>query len=317
MPLSKLTVIAPATTANLGPGFDVFGLAFKQPHDKITLTAKPKGVSVEVRGLSADSLPVLPKASTASIVAHHVITEFSLRTGVQIEIDRGIAPGVGLGSSAAAAAGVAYGLDRIFKLNLDNKELVRLAAKGEAASAGSEHADNVSAAIYGGFTIVRSYNPLEIVSLKAPEEMEVGVAYPHMPIDPHKTEKARSVVPKQVPIEKAVHNVGSAAALASGFANGDIDLIGASMSDLIVEPERAALIPGYQRVKDDAFKAGACGVAISGAGPGMIAIVNKCKANSSKVAEAMKMAFESTGLAATAFVTTAGRGVHVLEMEQK
>ncbi len=314
MSLRQITVIAPATTANLGPGFDVFGLAFKEPHDKITLTVKPKGVNVKVRGLSADSLPVLPKASTASIVAHHIITEFHLRTGVEIEIDRGIAPGVGLGSSAAAAAGVAYGLDRMFKLNLDNKELVRFAAKGEAASAGSEHADNVSAAIYGGFTIVRSYSPLEIVSLKAPEEMEVCVAYPHMPRDPHKTEKARSVVPKQVSIEKVVHNIGSAASLASGFANGDVDLIGASMSDAVAEPERAASVPGYQRIKDDAIKAGACGVAISGAGPGMIAIVNRHKTNALKVAEAMRKAFESSGFTATAFVTQPGGGVHVLEM---
>ncbi len=311
---SHITVIAPATTANLGPGFDVFGLAFKEPHDKITLTTKPKGINVKVRGLSADSLPVLPKASAASIVAHHIITEFRLRTGIQIEIDRGIAPGVGLGSSAAAATGVAYGLDRMFKLNLDTKELVRFAAKGEAASAGSEHADNVSAAIYGGFTIVRSYNPLEIVSLKAPEEMEVCVAYPHMFRDAHKTEKARSVVPNQVPIEKVVHNIGSAASLASGFANGDVDLIGASMSDAVVEPERVTLIPGYRMVKDDARKAGACGVAISGAGPGMIAIVNRHKINALKVAEAMKKAFESSGFTATAFVTQPGGGVHVLEM---
>jgi homoserine kinase len=316
MLLSHVTVIAPATTANLGPGFDVFGLALKQPHDKITLTAIPKSVKVEARGFAAESLPPLPKKSTASMVAECVMKEFKLKTGLNIEIDRGIAPGVGLGSSAAAATAVAYGLNHMFKLQLDNKDLVRLAAKGEAASAGSEHADNVSAAIYGGFIIVRSYHPLEIVSLKAPEDLEVCVAYPHMPRDPHKTEKARSVVPKQVPIQKVVHNIGSAAALANGFARGDIDLIGVSMSDAVVEPERAALIPGYQKVKDNAMKAGACGVAISGAGPGMIAILNKRKANSAKVAEAMKKAFESAEFAATAFVTTAGRGVHVLEMEQ-
>jgi homoserine kinase len=133
----------------------------------------------------------------------------------------------------------------------------------------------------------------------------------------HKTEKARSVVPKQVSIEKLVRNVGSAAAFASGFAEGDVDLIGASMSDAVVEPERAALIPGYEKVKDDALKAGASGVAISGAGPAMIAIVNKRKAKASQVAKAMKVAFESTGNKATAFATTAGRGVHVLEMEQE
>jgi homoserine kinase len=191
-----------------------------------------------------------------------------------------------------------------------------LAAKGEVASAGSEHADNVSAAICGGFIIVRSYNPLKILKLQAPKDMEVCVAYPHIKTPANKTEKARSVVPTQVSIEKLVHNVGRAAAMASGFASGDVDLIGESMSDVIAEPERATLIPGYQRVKGNALKAGACGVAVSGAGPAMIAIVNKRKANASKVSKAMKEAFESTGLKATVFTTASGRGTYILEMEK-
>jgi homoserine kinase len=222
---------------------------------------------------------------------------------------------MGLGSSAASAAAVAFGLNHMFNLHMDNKKLVQLAAKGEIASAGYEHADNVSAALYGGFVIVRSYRPLEIINLKAPNDMEVCVSYPHMTTPTHKTKKARAIIPKQISIDKLVRNVGSAAALATGFAEGDIDLIGASMSDAVVEPERAALIPGYQTVKENALKAGAVGVAISGAGPAMIAIVNKKNANSAKVAEAMKKAFESTGLKATAFATAPGRGTYVSEME--
>jgi homoserine kinase len=316
MLLSHVTVIAPATTANLGPGFDVFGLALKQPHDKITITIIPEGVQVKARGFAAESLPPLPKRSTASIVAECLTKEFKLKTGFRIEIDRGIMPGIGLGSSAATATAVAYGLNHMFKLNLDNNQLVRLAAKGETASAGSAHADNVAAAIYGGFIIVRSYDPLEIVNLKPPADLEVCVAYPHVPTSPQKTAIARSVVPKQVPIEKVVHNVGSASAIAAGFAEGNVDLIGASMSDVVVEPERAALVPSYQKVKEAALKAGACGATISGAGPAMLAVVNKRKAMGLKVAEAMKQAFESTRLRASAFATSPGRGVHVSEMEQ-
>jgi homoserine kinase len=315
MPFSQVTVIAPATTANLGPGFDVFGLALKTPHDKVTLSVLPKGVTIEVTGLSADTIPAAPEKNTAGVVANHILKEFHLKTGVKIEVDKGILPGMGLGSSAASAAAVAYGLNYMFNLKLEREDLIRLAAKGEVASAGSEHADNVSAAICGGFVIVRSYNPLQIVSLKAPQNMEVCAAYPHMKTPANKTEKARSVVPKQVSIEKLVYNVGRAAAIASGFASGDVDLIGESMSDAVVEPERAALIPSYQKVKENALKAGACGVAISGAGPAMIAIVNKKRANSAKVAEAMKEAFESTGLKATAFATEPGRGTHILETE--
>jgi homoserine kinase len=315
MPLSRVTVRAPATTANLGPGFDVFGLALEQPSDKVTVILIPKGVKIEVTGLSAATIPTAPEKNTAGVVANQMLKEFSLKAGILIKIEKGILPGMGLGSSAASAAAVAYGLNRMFDLKLDNTQLIRLAAKGEVASAGSEHADNVSAAICGDFVIIKSYNPLEIVNLKSPPDMEVCVAFPHMVTPSNKTEKARSVVSKKVPIDKLVHNVGKAAAMATGFATGDVDLIGGSMSDAVAEPARAFLIPGYEQVKENALKAGACGVAVSGAGPAMIAIVNKKKADASKIASAMKEGFESAGLNATAFATKPGKGVRLLEMK--
>jgi len=315
MPLSQVTVKAPATTANLGPGFDVFGLALEQPSDKVTIIPISKGVKIEVTGLSAVTIPTAPEKNTAGVVANQMLKEFSLKAGVLIKIEKGILPRMGLGSSAASAAAVAYGLNRMFDLKLDNKQLIRLAAKGEVASAGSEHADNVSAAICGDFVIIKSYNPIEIVNLKSPPEMEVCVAFPHMATPSNKTKKGRSVVPKLVPIDKLVHNVGKAAAMASGFATGDVDLIGESMSDAVAEPTRAFLIPGYEQVKENALKAGACGVAVSGAGPAMIAIVNKKKTDASKVASAMKEGFESAGLNATAFATRPGKGVRLLELE--
>jgi len=315
MPLSQVTVKAPATTANLGPGFDVFGLALEQPSDKVTIIPISRGVKIEVTGLSAATIPTAPEKNTAGIVANQMLKEFSLKAGVFIKIEKGILPRMGLGSSAASAAAVAYGLNLMFALKLDNKQLIRLAAKGEVASAGSEHADNVSAAICGDFIIIKSYNPIEIVNLKSPPEMEVCVAFPHMTTPSNKTKKARSAVSKLVPIDKLVHNVGKAAAMASGFATGDVDLIGESMSDAVVEPARAFLIPGYEQVKENALKAGACGVAVSGAGPAMISIVNKKKADASKVASVMKTGFESAGLKATAFATRPGKGVRLLELE--
>jgi homoserine kinase len=315
MPHNQVTVKAPATTANLGPGYDVFGLALAQPSDKVTLKQIPSGVKIEVSGLSATAIPTAPEKNTAGVVAAHVLKEFSLKTGVHVKIEKGILPGMGLGSSAASAAAVAYGLNYMFSLNLNNSQLIRLAAKGEVASAGFEHADNVSAAICGDFVIIKSYNPLEIVNLKAPVDMDVCVAYPHVATPGNKTEKARSVVPKQVTIEKLVHNIGRAAAMASGFATGNVDLIGEAMSDVIVEPARAFLIPAYERVKENALKAGACGVTISGAGPAMISIVNKRKADAAKVAAAMKAGFESAGVEATAFVTKPGKGACVMEMK--
>jgi homoserine kinase len=312
--LSQVTVIAPATSANLGPGFDVFGLALEYPTDKVTLTlGADKAVRIKVSGVQAETISTLPGRNTAGVVANLMIQEFCLKAGVTIRIEKGIWPSKGLGSSAASASAVAFGLNKMFDLNLNNKQLVGLAAKGEVASAGSEHADNVSATICGEFVILKSYNPLEIVNLKTPEDMEVCAAFPHMITPLHKTEKARSVVPKMIPIEKMVRNIGNAAAMVSGFATGDVDLIGKSMSDEVVEPARASMIPGYMKVKENALKAGACGVTISGAGPAMMAVVNKKSCDSVKVAAAMKEGFKSAGFEATAFATRPGRGSYLVE----
>ena len=312
----QVTIKAPATSANLGPGFDVFGLALEQPSDKITLTSITQGIKIQITGLGARTISTIPEKNTAGLVAIKMINEFSLKTGLQIQIEKGIFPGKGLGSSAASAAAVAYGLNCMFNLGLNNKELIRFAAKGEVASAGSEHADNVSAAICGNFVIIRSYNPLEIVNLECPKDMEVSVAMPKMITPPNKTEKARSVISKLIPIEKHVYNLGKAAAMASGFAIGDVNLIGESMLDCIVEPARAPLIPGYSKVKENALKAGALGVTISGAGPAMIAIVNRKTADAFKVALAMQEGFRTAGLDSIAFATKPGKGTCLLEVKQ-
>lgn len=311
-PPNKVIIKAPATTANLGPGFDVFGMALQQPSDKVTIVPVDKNIKIKVTGQSAEIIPSEPEKNTAGVVAKAILDEFSLKTGLMITIEKGIAPGMGLGSSAASAAAVAYGLNHLFNLELYNEQLVEFSAKGEVASAGFEHADNVSAAIYGGFVLIRSYSPLKVVHLKPPPNLRVCLARPKVPVLSRKTEKARSVLPKNVPMEKIVHNVGHAASIAVGFAVGDVDLIGRSMSDVIVEPTREFMIPGYQQVRMAAMEAGACGVAISGAGPTIIAIVNNDNAEASKVTRAMKEGFKSSGAKAHAFYTKPGKGVTLL-----
>jgi len=313
-PLTQVTMKAPATSANLGPGFDVFGLALEQPVDIVTIKLNlGRNIKIEVTGVQANTISLLPDRNTAGVVAKYMTEEFKLRTGLTIKIHKGIWPGKGMGSSAAPAAATAYGINYLFNLKLSNQQLIRLAAKGEVVSAGSEHADNVSATICGDFVILKSYNPLEIVNFKAPLDMGIVVAFPHISTPPHKTEGARSVLPKMVPLEKAVQNVGNAAAMVSGFAKGDVELIGKSMLDAIVEPARASLVPGYIIVKENALNAGACGVTISGAGPAMISIVNKKNSNAFKVASAMKEGFKSAGFEATTFVTKPGEGVRIMQ----
>lgn len=153
--LSRVTVKAPATSANLGPGFDVFGLALEKPTDQITLIVNTdKRIKIEISGIQARTISPLPDRNTAGVVAQYMIDEYELKTGLTICIEKGIWTGKGLGSSAAPAAAVAYGLNRLFNLGLSDQKLIQLAAKGEVVSAGSEHADNVSAAICGGFVIL-------------------------------------------------------------------------------------------------------------------------------------------------------------------
>jgi len=313
---NKVIVKAPATTANLGPGFDVFGMALEHPNDKVTIIPVSKDIKIKVSGLAADTIPIDPEKNTAGVVAKAILEESSLKTGLMIKLEKGILPSVGLGSSAASAAAVAFGLNHLFNLELDHKQLIQLAAKGEVASAGFEHADNVSATIYGGFIIIESYSPLEVLHLEPPPNLGICVAIPQVPTSPKKTEKARSVLPKTVSMKKLVRNVGHAATMAAGFATGDVDLIGRSMSDAVVEPARAFMIPGYQKVKERALKAGACGVAISGAGPAMMAIVNISNTDASKVANAMEEGFKSAGVGAHTFCTKPGKGVSLLEVKE-
>jgi len=313
---NEVIVKAPATTANLGPGFDVFGMALEKPSDKVTMIPIPKGMKIKVSGLAADTIPTDPEKNTAGVVARYILQEFSLKTGLMIKLEKGILPSVGLGSSAASAAAVAFGLNRLFSLELGHTHLIQLAAKGEIASAGFEHADNVSAAIYGDFVIIKSYNPLEVIHLETPPNLGICIAIPEVSTIPKKTEKARSILLETVSMGKLVHNVGHAATMAAGFAMGDVDLIGKSMSDAIVEPARAFMIPGYQKVKEKALKAGACGAAISGAGPAMIAIVNSNSTDASEVAKAMERGFKSAGVSAETFYTKPGKGVSILEVKE-
>jgi len=312
MPLKQVVIRSPATIANLGPGFDVFGLAVNRPSDKVTITTIHEGIKIRIKGLLADTISVVPEENTAGVVALKMISDFGLQTGLLIEIEKGIMPGTGLGSSAASAAAMAYGLNRLFDLGLKNLELINYASKGEIASAGFEHADNVSAAICGQFVIIESYHPLQIVNLECSNKMGICVTTPKMVAPAHKTEKARLMIPTMVPMAELVENLGRAAVMASGFALGDVDLIGRSMIDRVVEPARTSLIPGYVQVKENALKAGACGVTISGAGPSMMAIVNKEKADVRKVASAMQEGFKSAGLESICYVTKPGKGACLL-----
>ena len=189
----RVVIEAPASTANLGPGFDIFGLAFSSPQDRIIITVEPRPtIRIHVSGAYAKGIPDSSKENSAGLAAESMIKELGLNSGLTMKIEKGVPVAMGLGSSGASAAAAAIGINFLFDLSLSQNELIRFAAMGERASAGFEHADNVSASILGGFVIIRSYEPMDVTSLEAPQNMAICVASPAIRTAARKTEIGRA-----------------------------------------------------------------------------------------------------------------------------
>ena len=285
--VKSVTVRAPCSTANLGPGFDVFGLALDAFYDEVTVTKKGKGITI----VSSDDIPLDPKKNTAGLVAKEMKKKKKLTGGVEIKIRKNVPPGFGMGSSAASAAGCAIAINKLYNLKLNQNQLVSYAGIGEKASAGSIHYDNVAASVLGGFVIVDS-SPLSVIRIEAPKDLILCVAVPKMKVPNKKTKVSRSVIPKTVKLSDSITNLANAANIVAGFLNKDSSLIGKSVEDVIVVPARKHMIPGFNNVKNNALRAGAFGVTISGAGPSVIAFASK-KQNLTKIGAAMKKGFKS------------------------
>jgi len=290
--MKRIKIVSPCSSANLGSGFDIFGLALEAFHDTLTVELTDSEIKVEVSGLDAHKIPTGLDKNTAGLVAKNLLLDRDI--GVKLRLDKGIPLGMGLGSSGASAAACAVGLNHLLGLGLSQNELVKVAAMGEVAAAGAGHADNVAASVLGGFTMVQNFGELLfVVRLDPPPNLEVALAMPLIETPKSKTAVARAILPKSVPFESAVFNMRNAATIVAGFHLGDVAMIGRGMADVIVEPARMRLIPNYEGVKKAAFDAGATGVAISGAGPSVIAIVDNTKVYADNVAGAMRDAFQA------------------------
>jgi len=285
---SKITVVAPSSTANLGPGFDVFGLAINAFYDEVTLTKKK---TKEVSIVTNDDIPTNPDKNTAGLVVKNMIKKFKTKDGIEIKIKKNVPAGYGMGSSAASAAAAAVAFDKLYKLKLDENSLVEFAGIGEKASAGIIHYDNVAASVLGGFVIVKTC-PLDIIKIDPPTHLRMCIAVPKLKVPKKKTKVSRGVIPKKISLTDSITNLSNATAIVAGFMNKDPELIGKSIKDVIVEPARQHMIPGFSKVKENALKAGALGVTISGAGPSVIAF-SKSSGDLEKISLAMAKGFES------------------------
>ncbi len=313
MGVKSCTAIAPSSTANLGPGYDVFGLALDALYDRVTIkkSAKKDG-TIRIK-MSDSAIPAAPESNSAGLVIKKMMQDFSLSDGLEVAVKKGVPAGYGMGSSAASAAAAAVALAGLYRLKITKEKLVEYAAEGEVASAGARHYDNVSASVLGGFVIssVGEGSVPRFIRIEPPKDLYMVVAVPSIPVPERKTEVARSVLPAQVPLKSAVHNVSGASTIVAGFALGDVGMVARGINDVIVEPARKHLIPGYDGVKKNAISAGALAVTISGAGPSMIAFL-KGKKDANKVARAMAAGFSDAGAKSRTFTCRPSSGTRTV-----
>jgi homoserine kinase len=304
---------APCSTANLGPGYDVFGLALDALEDKVKISKKSPGDGGKISITNSDqSIPSMAESNSAGLVVKKMMQDFEISDSTEIEIIKGVPPGYGIGSSAASAAAAAIAFNSLYDLEIDKSKLVEYAAEGEFASAGIKHYDNVSASLLGGFVICSiARESLQFIRLEPPKDLVLVIAVPSLEVPKKKTEVARSVLPIMVPLKDVVHNISGASTIVAGFAAKDVETIARGIDDVIIESARKHLIPGYDNVKQNAISAGALAVTISGAGPSMIAFL-KTNKNAEVVAAAMANGFENTGIKSKTYVCRASKGARLL-----
>ncbi|MBU3011061.1 homoserine kinase [Polaribacter vadi] len=289
--MDYLKIFSPATVANVSCGYDSLGFAVDEIGDEMTFTKTPnKGV--EITNITGADLTYDVDKNAASAVVKKMLLDSNADFGVQLTIHKGFSPGSGLGSSAASAAGAAFGANQLLGNIYSELELTKFAMFGEEVACGSPIADNVAAAIYGGFVLIRSYEPLDIVKLPVPNELRLVAIHPQIEI---KTKDARAVLPTEIALKDAVTQWANVGGLISGLHTNDYNLISNSLVDIIVEPHRKKLIPYFDDVQKAALKAGALGAGISGSGPTIFAL---CKGdeNVKEVYNAIERSYRNKGV---------------------
>ncbi len=289
--MDEVKIFSPASVANVSCAFDILGFALEEVGDEMIFEKTSQmGLVIEMAGDS--NLPTEPEKNVAGVVALAMLKKVQPAFGVRMTIKKGIKPGSGIGSSAASASGAAFGLNKLLGDVFTKPELVEFSLLGEALASGEKHADNTAPVLYGGFTLVRSLNPLDVVAIPAPKNLFVSILHPQIEV---KTIYARKILKRSVLLKDAVTQWGNIAGLVSGLFMEDYALIGRSLEDIIVEPIRSILIPLFPEVKKAAMNAGALGSGISGSGPSMFAL-SEGRETAEKVAEAMKQVYADSGI---------------------
>jgi len=297
-----IKIKAPATVANMVCGFDILGFAVCDPYDEMEMRLVPRAENVPaitIINIDEYNLPTQPEKNVAGAALLALLEESPKEFGFEVKINKLIKPGSGVGSSAASSAGAVVGANYLLGNIFSKDDLVRFAMNGEKVASGVKHADNIAPCIHGGVTLVRSIFPLEIITLPSPQ-LYVTIVHPQIEV---RTSDARSILRQQVLLKDAIKQWGNIAGLVAGLMKSDYDLIGRSLEDVIIEPVRSILIPGFDELKKQCKEAGALGGGISGSGPSIF-MLSKTKDIALLVQAKMKALYDSIGLPHHTYVTT-------------
>ena len=298
----SVTAFAPASVANVGCGFDVMGYAVEGIGDKVTITLNPGADTSKVilKGKYGNLTPEARHKNTAGVAVNAYLQALGITDlPVEIELEKNMPLGSGMGSSASSSAAAVFAINQLAGNPLSTLQLIPFAMEGERIACGTAHADNVAPALLGGFTLIRSYNPLDIIPVSCPDDLYSAIIHPDIELN---TSDARRVLKTEVSFQNAISQSANTAGFMVALIRGDYDLLKRSMSDLLAEPYRTQLIPGFDAVKNAALEAGAVGCGISGSGPSVFAL---CQGETiaRQVADAISKAFNKIGLLNEAFVS--------------
>lgn len=300
--MKEIKVFAPATVANVVCGFDILGFAVNEPGDEVTMRLVDEP-GVRLLKITGDDgrLPLDSAKNTVSASVQHYLSHLNrLDIGVEIELHKKMPIGSGLGSSSASTVAGLYAINQLMGNVLTAKELVPFAMKGEELACGYGHADNVAPALMGGFVLIRSYEPLDIIALPTPSNLFAAIVYPEVDVP---TKDARQMIRAKVLLKDAVTQWGNVAGLVSGLFLNDIDLVGRSMRDVLIEPIRSILIPDFEVLRSLAMDNGAVGFGISGSGPSVFALT-KDEATSRRITDAQQKHLSKLNINSNAYVSS-------------
>nr|WP_298997947.1 homoserine kinase [uncultured Allomuricauda sp.] len=286
--MEEIRVFCPATIANLSCGFDVLGVALDAVGDEM-IVRKTDTKGIQITKITGQDLPLATEKNVAGVAGLALLDKSDYKGGFGIEIHKRIKPGSGIGSSAASSAGAVWAMNHLLGNPFSKSELVEFAMLGEKLASDVAHADNVAPALFGGFTLVRGYNPLDVIPLPSPKELYATVIHPQIEI---KTSDSRKILKTNITLQKGIKQWGNLGGLVAGLFKNDYELIGRSLEDHVVEPIRSILIPGFDDIKSKSLESGALGCGISGSGPSIFAL-SKGKNSAQRVARAMTQVYEA------------------------